>query len=655
MTVLDIYGHIGDGVLEDKPVAVRHDPAPAAERLDEEFASDLASEQVWELPIGYALATAAAAWIVHALLMRYALVSGGWAIVWPLNGVTAGLMLGKKRRDWLVILSFVSLATTMHEGTVTGHWFTAVVDSFLNAVEVLIVLAILPPYEDLQQWLRAPQLTSRFTFASFLAAPVVSGLLSAIYYHYTWHLGFWHLFHQWALADALGLGSTLPLVLALRSPASWSVRHPSRLIRPILMLGTLGATTFLVFSRLQLSLEFVLFPALALTIFFSGFTSAMLAIELICCVAAYELLHRHGAPALLNSHTSDVLFLQLFLGLIVPLGFASAVLLAERKLFTVRYRSTERQYRLLAECSRDVIVLTNLEGMCRFVSPASLEVLGFDPEELQGQPFQRGIHEEDVAQCNSLLHDIRLNLATSGVLTYRTTTRDGRNIWVEGRVRATTDEVGDVTGAILTLRDITEVKRLQKELIEVSKQLEHQAAFDAQTNVANRRRFDDIFDQEWRRAAREFQPLALLLIDIDHFEDYCDSNGRAAGDACLRSVAQAMTASARRPGDLVARWEGEQFAVLLPTTDLHGACEVAEKVRLAVAQMKLPYGDAEGGTLTISIGAAAAIPLPDMVPAMLVEDADRALFLAKANGRNRVEYKPGPRPVRASSNTISFA
>jgi diguanylate cyclase (GGDEF)-like protein/PAS domain S-box-containing protein len=327
--------------------------------------------------------------------------------------------------------------------------------------------------------------------------------------------------------------------------------------------------------------------------------------------------------------------------------------------FNARYRSTERQYRLLAECSRDVIVLTNLDGLCRFVSPASLEVLGHDPEELQGELFQQRMHEEDVAQWESLLHDMRLGLATSGVLTYRTTTQggkqDGRSLWIEGRVRATTDDVGDVTGAILTLRDISETKRLQKELLEAHTQLEHQAAFDALTNVANRRRFDDIFDQEWRRAAREFQPLALLLIDIDHFEAYNDANGRAAGDACLRSVAQAMTVNARRPGDLVARWEGEQFAVVLPSTDLHGACEVAEKIRYAVAQMKLPYGDAEGGMLSISIGAAAAIPLPDMAPAMLIEDADRALFLAKANGSNRVEYKPGPRPVRASNNTISFA
>jgi diguanylate cyclase (GGDEF)-like protein/PAS domain S-box-containing protein len=649
VTSLDIYGQT-EVKPDSAPAAAPPEPLPAA----------LPPEQVWELPIGYALATAAAAWIVHALLMRFALASGGWAIFWPLNGVTAGLILGKKRRDWLLILLFVSIATTIDEGSVTAHWLTAVVDSAVNAIEVLIVLAILPPFEDLQQWLRVPRLISRCTFGSFVAGPVAAGLLSAAYYHKTWHIGFWHVFHQWALADALGLAATIPLVLALRTPATWSVRHPVRLLRPTLLLAAMTAITIGVFSRPQLSLEFILFPALALVIFYSGFTAAMMAIELICFISVYHLLHRPsvftgGVAAHLNSHDNAVLFLQLLLGLIVLVGFSAAVLLAERRVFAARFRSTERQYRLLAECSRDVIVLTNLDGICRFVSPASSEVLGYEPEELTGHPFQNGIHEEDVANCNSVLHDLRLNLTNAAVLTYRTTTRDGGSIWVEGRLRATTDEAGDVSGAIITLRDITEHKRLQQELQEACTQLEHQAAFDSLTNVANRRRFDDIFDQEWRRAAREFQPLALLLIDVDNFKTYNDVHGHPAGDECLRAIAHAMTTLARRPGDLVARWGGEEFAVLLPMTDLHGACEVAEKIRHAVEEMKLPYTNADGESVTISIGAAAAIPLPDMVPAMLMEDADRALYLAKANGRNRVEYKPGPRPVRAATNTISFA
>lgn len=643
VTLLDIYG----------PSDSNPDPAAPLAGIEE-----ATQTEVWELPIGYALATAAAAWIVQSLLLHFALTDNAWAIVWPLNGVIAGLLLGKKRRDWIVILFFVVIATTVKEGSYTHHWLTAVVDSAMNAVEVVIAMLVLPPFLNLQQWLREPRLISRFSIATFLAAPIPGALLAATFYALAWHINFWHIFEQWALADALGFGSTVPLVLALRAPSSWSIKRPGAMLRTSFMLVVITAATIGVFLEPQSSLVFILFPSLVMLIFYSGFTGAMIAIELICCISVYLTLHGfgrlgHSALAHPTSHDHSILFLQLLLGLIVLIGFSAAVLLAERRAFSVRLKTSERQYRLLAESSRDVIIQTNLDGICQFVSPASMEVLGYEPAELRGHPFERGIHEDDLAACTNTLQDIRLSLTREAVLTYRATTKDGRSIWVEGCLRATTDDAGDVTGSIITLRDITEHKRLQHELQEACTTLEHQASFDALTSVANRRRFDAIFDQEWRRAQREFQPLALLLVDVDEFKAYNDSNGHPAGDDCLRLIAQTLGAYARRPGDMVARYGGEEFAVLLPMTDLNGACVLAEKIRLAVELLKMPHPTAQGGVATISIGAAAAIPMPEATAGSLLEDADRALYLAKGNGRNRVEAKPGPRPV--SSNTISFA
>ncbi len=648
MTLLDIYGP-PNGKPETATI-----PAAPPVPVD----SGTPPAEVWELPIGYALATAAAAWIVQSLLMHFALIDNAWAIVWPLNGVIAGLLMGKKRRDWIVILLFVVIATTIKEGSYTHHWLTAVVDSAISALEVVVAMVALPPFENLQQWIREPRLISRFSIATFLAAPLPGALAAAIFYALVWHDNFWHVFHQWALADALGLASTVPLVLALRAPSSWSIKQPGAMLRTSFMLVVITAATIAVFVEPQSSLVFILFPSLVMLIFYSGFTGAMIAIELICCISVYLTLHGLRARGQASayhptSHDHSILFLQLLLGLIVLIGFSAAVLLAERRAFSARLKTSERQYRLLAESSRDVIVQTNLDGICQFVSPASKEVLGYEPEELRGHPFERGIHEEDAAACSNTLQDIRLSLTREAVLTYRATTKDGRSVWIEGCLRATTDEAGDVNGSIITLRDITEHKRLQHELEEACTTLEHQASFDALTSVANRRRFDAIFDQEWRRAQREFQPLALLLVDVDEFKAYNDGNGHQAGDECLRLIAHTLSAYARRPGDLVSRYGGEEFAVLLPMTDLNGACVLAEKIRLAVELLKMPHATAHGGVATISIGAAAAIPMPEMLPASLVEDADRALYLAKANGRNRVEAKPGPRPV--SANTINFA
>ena len=635
-------------------------------------------QQVWVLPLGYALLLSLLAWVIDSILSRYGLLDGSWGIFWPLNGVTTALLLSRKRQDWPFILGCVGIATAMCQALSAGrwghgNWTEALVVAALNAIEVWIAASILPaihpvpddhipqiatqsgevPGTELRQWLREPRLMYRFTIATFIAAPGASGVLAATYYHFKDHIPFWHIFHQWALADALGLAATIPLVLALRTMSTWRGDHMGGMLRTLGMVALMAAATIAVFSQSQPSLLFTLFPVLGLVIFYSTFTGAMLAIQSVCVLSVAMTLHQHAFSA--PDSDRRVLFLQLFLALIVLVGFQTSVLLTERRAFAVRLRKSERQYRLLAESSRDVILLTDLAGTCEFVSPASREVLGYEPHELLGQPFQAGVHEDDLENCLSLLQDIRLSLATEAVLTYRTRTRDGRIIWVEGRLRATTDEIsGDVTGSIITLRDITEHKRLQMELEDACTKLEHQASFDALTNIANRRRFDAILDQEWRRAAREFQPLALVLIDVDNFKTYNDANGHPAGDQCLRLIAQTLTAFARRPGDLVARYGGEEFALLLPMTDQQGSCDLAEKIRRAIEDLRLTHPGSDRGVATISAGCAGGIPMPDISPTQLIEEADRALYLAKANGRNRVESKPGPRPVR-DSNTISFA
>ena len=615
--------------------------------------------QVLVQSIFFALFFGFAAWSLGMLVNRFALIDHSWAVFWPLNGVITALLLSKKRRAWPLLLFCILCGTTVSQAWIGGGWSSAVAGALINAVEILIAASILPQFSNLQQWLREPQLVYRFLLGAFVLGPGASGLLAALYYHHLDpSLSFVHVFEAWGLARALGMASTIPLVLAVCRRSAWQFSKPWSAGRTLLMLGLMAGTTIGVFAQAQYSLLFVLFPVLGLVMFYSGFVGAMMAVELICVISVYLTMHHMGPVVAGTSNDHRVLFVQLFLAYVVMLGFPVSVLLAERRAFALKITNRERQYRLLAESSRDVIILTDFSGVREFVSPACNEVLGYTPEELMGQHFSDGVHPDDHAMCNSILQDIRLSLSSSEVLIYRTLAKNGDYVWVEGRLRAITDEVsGDITGCLITLRDITEHKRLQRKLEEACTTLEHQASFDALTTVANRRRFDAMFDQEWRRAQREFQPLALLLIDVDDFKAYNDGNGHQAGDECLRLIAQTLGSYARRPGDLVARYGGEEFAVLLPMTDLNGACVLAEKIRIAVELLKMPHAQTHprthGGVATISIGAAAAIPMPDAVPASLVEDADRALYLAKANGRNRIEAKPGPRPV--SSNTISFA
>lgn len=160
--------------------------------------------------------------------------------------------------------------------------------------------------------------------------------------------------------------------------------------------------------------------------------------------------------------------------------------------------------------------------------------------------------------------------------------------------------------------------------------LEELATTDALTGLRNRRKFDTEIDNEWRRAARQKTPLALLMIDADNFKDFNDTHGHQAGDQVLVGIAICISDSVRRAGDCPARYGGEEFAVLLPGCAAADAFAIAETIRLKVMQWS--EGDAVN---TVSIGVASLTPAANMHWALLVEAADKALYAAKANGRNQ--------------------
>jgi len=160
---------------------------------------------------------------------------------------------------------------------------------------------------------------------------------------------------------------------------------------------------------------------------------------------------------------------------------------------------------------------------------------------------------------------------------------------------------------------------------------------DGLTGIGNRRRFDEIFSREWHRCMRSGQPLAVIMVDVDHFKAYNDHYGHHSGDECLRVVAAMLDAVAQRPGDFTARYGGEEFVCLLPETDAEGARLVAERLRESVTSRAIPHeASTTDPSVTISAGYAAAVPWNGMEPYSLLAAADEALYTAKKAGRNRV-------------------
>jgi len=181
------------------------------------------------------------------------------------------------------------------------------------------------------------------------------------------------------------------------------------------------------------------------------------------------------------------------------------------------------------------------------------------------------------------------------------------------------------------LRDAVEQLRV------ANARLEELSFDDPLTGIANRRQFDETLRAEWSRARRTRTPLALVFIDIDWFKALNDTHGHHVGDECLKSVAHYLSGSVQRASDLVARVGGEEFALVLPNTQLHIAAQFAERLRNGIEALALRHDAAPNGFLTASFGVVSVIPDAEANPEDAVKAADRALYTAKAQGRNRVQ------------------
>lgn len=167
--------------------------------------------------------------------------------------------------------------------------------------------------------------------------------------------------------------------------------------------------------------------------------------------------------------------------------------------------------------------------------------------------------------------------------------------------------------------------------------LRSMALMDGLTGVANRRKFNEDILADWRLCFREQKPLSLILVDVDYFKRYNDQYGHQAGDGCLKSIAQALSETVRRPYDLVARYGGEEFACVLPNTVLSGAVEIAERMQERVRALGIEHSASDvDQVVTISLGVATLTPTGDLEFQALIEAADKQLYEAKNAGRARV-------------------
>ncbi len=206
---------------------------------------------------------------------------------------------------------------------------------------------------------------------------------------------------------------------------------------------------------------------------------------------------------------------------------------------------------------------------------------------------------------------------------WRVTCKDGSLRDIEFRMAS----LQDVN--IIIYHDVTERRKAEEFL-------RHLSTIDELTGLANRRAFDTFLDEEWKRSLRNKHQISTMMIDVDFFKNYNDTYGHLKGDECLKFVAQILKGVARRPGDKVVRFGGEEFVVILSDTDKQHTVSIAEKIRMDVEALNIRHVQSKiSSCVTVSIGVASLIPQENMSPVELIKYADEALYEAKKEGRNR--------------------
>lgn len=224
---------------------------------------------------------------------------------------------------------------------------------------------------------------------------------------------------------------------------------------------------------------------------------------------------------------------------------------------------------------------------------------------------------------------------------YRALTKDNGHVWIRDVVHVVRNDQGEPEALVGFMFDISERKKTEERLLAMQKELEALSFKDGLTNIANRRRFNASLELEWESARSNGQPLSVLMFDIDFFKQYNDLYGHVKGDRCLVDIAQTLDLALDGPRDLVARFGGEEFVVLLPQTDASVALKVAERCQRLIKKQAIIHAQSpHEQRITVSIGVGSVVPGEHMKPSDFIEAVDRQLYAAKRNGRNRIETVP---------------
>lgn len=561
-------------------------------------------------------------------------------LIWVANGMLLAYLLLSPRWRWRVYV-FAGMA-----GMIAGSWLIHEswrVNLFYNSLDLVEVLfgALLlrGRTTELPRFTQGRYLI-RFLAYGVVGGPLVSGIINAAVRAVLMHQPPVPLLLGWVRADGLGILVACPIFVAIfQAEAGRDQRWNRDWIYPVL----LAAVTVGVFAETRGPTLFLIYPALTLILLRLGLGWAASSCLFVAFAGGWFTLQGRGPLALGASvpmHEGGLL-LQLFVAAGVFMLYSVSVVLEGRRSIERRLEKIVALHTLVTENSRDAIIVADFNGRRSYVSAAVQRLIGWPPEEFARMKSLDLVHSEDQRGAEETVRSLLLG-AEGATIECRVRKYDGDYIWVEASLRIVRDAKTGAPSEILNIvRDVTERKLAERKLQDAYEAVEALAATDALTGLANRRRFDEVLNSEWRRGLRDHRNLSLLMIDADFFKSYNDCYGHMRGDSCLRQIAEAAQDVVARPGDLVARFGGEEFAVILPNTDRAGAMRLALEINEAMRGKGLPHKGNPAGIVTLSIGCSTIAPTFGLHAVNLIERADAALYRAKRDGRNRVCDRSG--------------
>lgn len=548
-------------------------------------------------------------------------VSGGVAMFWIATALLVPMLASRPARLWWPTLAGCWIASVMISGTIGLGWTLAPFLATANLAEAAIVAQLMrAAHRRYKSYLSLPWLGVTFVTGG-LVAPFVSGLFASAAIGLVTGQSAIGVLGYWMLSHGLGFLCLFPVAGLL---AQARIRHNSLLPAPgkrlpacVALVGVIAAGA-LCFGQSSMPMLFLPIVVLMYTMVFTELTVSAASLLLLVAMGIGSAFMGIGPLRLMATAPADrFLFLNFYIVCVSLTAIPIALMLDRRRAMFATLAESEARYRLLADFSTDIIMVSGNTGVIRYVSPSIRQLGDYDPEDLVGTATEALIAPQHRAEMAEAYLQVLRNPGATASIEFLGITRSNGLRWFESHMRGVFRDDGSVDGVCSIVRDIATRKRRESELRAAS-------LTDPLTNLANRRAFDVFMAS----AVKDDDESYIALFDLDRFKLVNDGFGHATGDLVIQAFARAAR-GVLRDTDLVARIGGEEFAVHLPDTTLAQTRLICERIRAAFVhegQSAAP----QVGPVSVSVGISLCRgPLDDVLGR-----ADAALYKAKASGRN---------------------